>query len=86
MTWTRSTAPSPNGWSAVVASKRLEEISDRLHAIDKTLVVNTALLAEHIKRTELLEARVKPLERSSYMLAGAVAVIGAALTFLARLF
>lgn len=82
----RSIAPSQNGWGPVVASKRLEEIADRLHTIDKTLERNTTLLGEHIKRTEMLEARVKPLERSAYMLAGAVAVIGAGLAFLARLF
>jgi hypothetical protein len=68
-----------------MASKRLEEIAEKLHTIDKTLERNTALLGEHIRRTENLEERVKPLERSSYMLAGAIAVIGAALALLAKM-
>lgn len=39
----------------------LDRFEDKLISIDKTLTVNTNLLADHIKRTNILEEELKPI-------------------------
>lgn len=41
---------------------KVDKLDERLDSIDKTLVINTTLLGEHIKRTNLLEAKVVSVE------------------------
>lgn len=73
-------------------SKRLEEkldkMDDRLDSIDKTLAVNTVLLDEHIKRTNILEKEFKPVKNHVVFvnnLAKAVAALGSAAVVLHEL-
>ena len=47
-----------------VILKRFDKIEDRLLSIDKTLVVNTHQLTEHMRRTELLERAVERNQES----------------------
>jgi hypothetical protein len=47
-----------------VAAK-LDDINEKIANIDKTLAVNTELLAEHIKRTELLEGDLKEFKEKT---------------------
>ena len=54
---------------------KTDKIFDRLNSIDKTLAGQHETLKEHIRRTEILEHRVEPLERSSNMLEGAMKFI-----------
>lgn len=44
--------------------KRLDRLEAHLQEIKDTLVRNTSSLEEHMKRTEILEERVLPLERA----------------------
>ena len=46
-------------------AKRLDDVHDRLSDIDKTLAVNTELLAVHIKRTDLLETALNEHKEKS---------------------
>ena len=41
---------------------KLDRIEERLDSIDKTLAVNTELLAVHIRRTNLLEETLEPIK------------------------
>jgi len=41
---------------------KLDTISVTIQSIDKTSALNTLVLKEHIKRTELNEVRIKSLE------------------------
>lgn len=41
---------------------KLDKIDDKLNSIDKTLVKQEENLAEHMRRTELLEEALKPVE------------------------
>lgn len=41
--------------------QRLVDIDEKLHSIDKTLAVNTAHLAEHMRRSQLNEEAVAVL-------------------------
>lgn len=50
---------------------KLSKVEDRLGSIDKTLVKQEAQLAEHIRRTELLEQEIKPIKKHvAYLQAG----------------
>jgi cell division septal protein FtsQ len=56
----------------------IKEIKHAIHAIDKTLAVNTQSLVEHVKRTELAETRLSRVERwvVSLLTAILVGVVG----------
>lgn len=43
--------------------QKLDNIDQRLDNVDVTMARNTVLLDEHIKRTNLLEAEIKPIKR-----------------------
>ncbi len=43
-------------------NNKLDQILEKIHSIDKTLDRNTSSLELHIKRTEILEAELKPLK------------------------
>lgn len=53
----------------------LERLEKNLVSINVTLALNTQSLETHIKRTELLEARVKPLEASALRVSGGIKVL-----------
>jgi uncharacterized ion transporter superfamily protein YfcC len=42
---------------------KVDKIQESLASIDKTLAVNTESLIVHIKRTNILEANLKPVEK-----------------------
>ena len=43
--------------------ERLDSVDQRLASIDSTLVKNTVLLDEHIRRTNLLESELRPIKK-----------------------
>jgi hypothetical protein len=51
--------------------KKLEQIESTLHSIDKTLALNTQQLAEHMRRTSLLEKEITPIARHVQQMQGA---------------
>ena len=63
---------------------KLDKIEERLGSIDKTLVKQEENLAEHMRRTELLETKMEPVEDHVKnvnflfkIMAGVVAIVGA---------
>lgn len=60
--------------------EKLEKLTTDVGEINTTLALNTAALEEHMRRTEHLESRVKPLETHAAVFTGllkAGAMIGA---------
>lgn len=56
---------------------KLDKIDGRMDKMNETLIRNTISLEDHIARTNLLEAEIKPIKKIySYLVAGC-AVIGA---------
>jgi hypothetical protein len=51
--------------------KRLHRIELALNSIDKTLAVNTEHLADHIRRTRILEEEIKPISKHVQQMQGA---------------
>ena len=56
--------------------EKLDKISEHLSDIDKTLVRNTSSLDEHIRRTNLLEEKMLPVEKHVTQVNGALKLIG----------
>ena len=60
--------------------KRLEDkvdnVLDKIGAIDVTLGKQQVSLDDHIRRTELLEQRMDPVEKNMNMIHGALKLIG----------
>jgi membrane carboxypeptidase/penicillin-binding protein PbpC len=56
--------------------EKLEKITEKLSSIDVTLAVNTQSLVEHVKRTNLLEAELKPVSKHVVMMETTFKVIG----------
>ena len=48
------------------------EILERLHNIERILDVNTAHLAEHIRRTEMLESKMEVVDNHVKMVNGVI--------------
>lgn len=60
-----------------------DEVERRLTSIDKTLAAQHETLKDHVRRTEILEGRIDPIEKKAVMLAGMVklmAVLGGVIT------
>lgn len=55
---------------------KLDKFGDHLAAIDVTLAAQHVSLETHIKRTELLEQEVKPIQKHVDMVNGALKLIG----------
>lgn len=51
--------------------ERLSEIERTLHAIDKTLAINTEHLAEHMRRTAIIESELQPVVKHVEQMRGA---------------
>ncbi len=56
---------------------KLDRLDERLDSVDKTLVKQESSLAEHIRRTELLEEDLKPVKRHIAHVEGAFKLVGA---------
>lgn len=54
---------------------RLDEIERTLHAIDKTLAVNTEHLAEHMRRTAIIEKELQPVVKHVEQMRGAAKLL-----------
>ena len=55
---------------------KLDRISDRLNKIDVTLAEQHVSLKEHIRRTELLEGKLEPVETHVARVDGALRLLG----------
>lgn len=55
---------------------KIDKISDDISEVKVTLARNTVSLEEHVKRTNILEARVEPMRKDIDMVKGAIALIG----------
>lgn len=42
---------------------KIDKIDDKISTIDSTLLRNTITLEEHVRRTSILEAEIKPLKK-----------------------
>lgn len=49
----------------------LEKLSEKQDRMNETLIRNTATLEEHVRRTNLLEAEIKPIKRHVDVVQGA---------------
>lgn len=65
--------------------EKLDKVSERLNSIDITLAVNTESLVEHIKRTNLLEAELKPVSKHVIMMETGFKIVGIICSVLAFL-
>ena len=61
---------------------KLNALDESLVSIDKTLVKQEAQLAEHIRRTNALEAKLEPVEAHVNKVNGAFILIGVLSTLL----
>lgn len=55
--------------------EKIDKIVDHVHSIDKTMERNTASLEEHMRRTELLEKKLEPVESHVVMVNGVLKFI-----------
>ena len=62
-----------------------EIMSDKIERYNVTLVVNTASLMEHMRRTEILENDLKPIKRHVAMLDGGLKLLGVLALFIGML-
>jgi hypothetical protein len=62
-----------NGTSVLAQS--LQSINQKLHEIDKTLLVNTEHLAEHMRRTEIIETELRPVVKHVDQMRGAAKLL-----------
>lgn len=55
---------------------KLDKISTRMGNIDVTLAAQHVSLKEHMRRSDLLEAKLQPIERQKYMIDGMLKLVG----------
>ena len=53
----------------------LLQITKQLHDIDKTLVINTEHLAEHMRRTKIIEGELRPVVKHVDQMRGAAKLV-----------
>ncbi len=56
--------------------QKLAEIERTLHQIDKTLLLNTEHLAEHMRRTAIIEKELQPVVKHVQQMQGAAKLLG----------
>ena len=61
---------------------KLDKISDHIANIDITLAKQEVSLKEHIRRTDILEAKVLPIEKNFIMAKGVLQFIGVIALFI----
>jgi hypothetical protein len=59
-----------------VIHQKLDKIVEHMGSIDITLARQADSLVEHIRRTELLEHRIDPIEKNWLMHLGAIKLVG----------
>jgi len=57
--------------------EKLDRIDERLNSIDKTLASQHVSIAEHIRRTNILENDLKPVKKHVIMVEGVLKFLGA---------
>lgn len=55
---------------------KIDSISEKITNIDVTLAKQSVVLEEHIRRTNLLEEKLAPVEKHVHMVNGALKAIG----------
>lgn len=67
---------------------KVDKLDDRLDSVDKTLILQEANLKEHMKRSDLLEKKLEPVERHVNAVNTVFKLIGvvASLATIAKLF
>ena len=65
--------------------EKIDRLDLRLDGVDKTLVRQNSELESHIKRTELLEGRIDPLEKYVWMAIGGIGLLSILATAFALL-
>ena len=55
---------------------KVDKISERLNSVDVTLAQQHESLDTHIKRTEILEEKLEPVEKHVAMMNGALKLLG----------
>lgn len=61
--------------SKLIISK-LDKLDDRLDCVDKTLIKQESNLDEHMRRTDLLEKKVDPIEAHVHQIKGMLKFLG----------
>lgn len=56
--------------------QKLDKIIDRMNNIDVTLGKQSVILEEHVKRTNLLESKLQPVEKHVIMVNGVMKFLG----------
>lgn len=62
---------------------KIDRLTDKVASIDTTLSSQHMVLEEHVRRTNLLEEQIKPIEKHVNMVTGALKLIGLIATFAA---
>lgn len=55
---------------------KLDKIIEKIASIDVTLAKQSVILEEHVKRTNLLEEKIEPIEKHVAMVNGALKLLG----------
>lgn len=56
--------------------EKIDKIADKISNIDITLGKQSVILEEHVRRTNLLEEQIKPIERHVNMVQGGIKLLG----------
>ena len=64
---------------------KIDKITDKIANIDVTLGKQSVILEEHVKRTNLLEEKLEPIEKHVHMIQGALKLFGLIAMFVAIL-
>ena len=62
---------------------KLDRVVENINSINVTLGKQSVILEEHVKRTNLLEAKIEPIEKHVAMVHGALKFIGIVGVFIA---
>ena len=55
---------------------KVDKVDERINFIDRTLAVNTESLIQHMRRTSLIEADIKPIKIHVHRVEGALKLFG----------
>lgn len=60
-----------------MSEAKIDKILEKIHSIDITMARNTASLEAHMKRTDLLEKKLEPVENHVSLINASFKVFGA---------
>jgi DNA-binding ferritin-like protein len=63
--------------------EKLDKVIEHIAEINVTLGKQSVILEEHVKRTNLLEAKLEPVEKHVHMIQGAIKLFGMIAVFFA---